>query len=52
VPYAARLAGIFFYSLRQTAMALAISTNEAAAVRMNTVDPRPDREIPGAPVWV
>jgi hypothetical protein len=43
---------ISFYPLQQSVMALAVSTDEAAALRMNTVDPRPDREIPGAPVWV
>jgi hypothetical protein len=43
---------ISFYPLRNGVMALAVSTDEAAALRMNTVDPRPDREVPGAPVWV
>jgi hypothetical protein len=43
---------ISFYPLQSGVMALAVSTDEAAALRMSTVDPRPDREVPGAPVWV
>jgi hypothetical protein len=43
---------ISFYPLQSELMALAVSPDEAAALRMNSVDPRPEREIPAAPVWL
>jgi len=43
---------ISFYPLQASVLALAVSNDEAAALRMNTTDPRPDREIPAAPLWL
>ncbi len=43
---------ISFYPLQSGVMALAVSSDEAAALRMSNVVPRPDREIPAAPVWL
>jgi hypothetical protein len=43
---------ISFYPLQPDLMALAVSADEAAAQRMNNVDSRQEREIPGAPVWI
>jgi hypothetical protein len=43
---------ISFYPLQSGVMALAVSTDEAAALRMNSIDPRPDREVPSAPLWI
>jgi hypothetical protein len=43
---------ISFFPLQSGVMALAVSGDEAAALRMNTADPRPDREMPAAPLWL
>lgn len=43
---------ISFYPIQSGVMALAVSADEAAALRMNTVDPRPEREVPSAPLWL
>jgi hypothetical protein len=43
---------ISFFPVQSGLMALAVSADEAAALRMNSVDPRPDREIPSAPLWL
>ena len=43
---------ISFYPIQSGVMALAVSPDETAALRMNTLDPRPDPELPGAPVWL
>jgi len=43
---------ISFFPLQSGVMALAVSSDEAAALRMSSIDPRPDREIPAAPVWI
>lgn len=53
-----RLAGsmpdrrISFFPLQSDTMALAVSPDEAAALRMNSVDPRLDHEAPSAPIWL
>src|SRR6266536_2090083 len=38
--------------MQSNLMALAVSDDDVAALRMNTVDPRPDAEIPNAPIWL
>ena len=43
---------ISFYPLQQGLMALAVSPEDSAALRMNIVEPREDFEIPNAPVWL
>jgi hypothetical protein len=43
---------ISFFPMQSGLMALAVATDESAASRMNTVDSRPDREIPNAPIWI
>jgi hypothetical protein len=43
---------ISFYPLQSDMMALAVSSDEAGALRMNSVDPRQERETPSAPVWL
>ena len=43
---------ISFFPLQTSLMAMAVGPDESAALRMNTVDSRPDREIPNAPVWL
>ena len=43
---------ISFFPLQSGLMALAVAGDEAAALRMNSVDPRPDREMPNAPLWL
>lgn len=43
---------ISFFPMRRDLMALAVSTDDIAARRMNGVAPGPDSQIPGAPVWV
>ena len=43
---------ISFFPLQSGLMALAVSGDEAAALRMNSVDPRPEREMPNAPLWL
>ena len=43
---------ISFFPLRSNLMAMAVSDDESAALRMNDVDPRPEAEIPDAPIWL
>jgi hypothetical protein len=43
---------ISFFPLQSGIMAMAVAQDESAASRMNTVDSRPDMEIPNAPVWL
>jgi hypothetical protein len=43
---------ISFFPLQSSLMALAVSSDESAALRMNSVDRRPDRVLPRAPVWL
>ncbi len=43
---------ISFFPMQSNLMAMAVSDDDVAALRMNTVDPRPDREIPDAPLWL
>ena len=53
-----RLAGsspekrISFFPMQTNLMAMAVSDDDVAALRMNTVDPREDAEIPNAPIWL
>jgi hypothetical protein len=43
---------ISFFPLLTGLMAMAVAKDETAALRLNTVDTRPEREIPNAPVWL
>jgi hypothetical protein len=43
---------ISFFPLQTNLMAMAVSEDDVAALRMNTVDPRRDAEIPNAPIWL
>jgi hypothetical protein len=43
---------ISFFPLQKGLMALAVATTEDAADRMNSVDQRPDPELPNAPIWL
>jgi hypothetical protein len=43
---------ISFFPLQTDVMALAVSADEAAALRMNNFDAREGTEIPAAPVWI
>jgi hypothetical protein len=43
---------ISFFPLQSDIMAMAVSDDDAAALRMNDVDGRPDAEIPNAPIWL
>jgi hypothetical protein len=43
---------ISFFPLRKDLMALAVSTDDIAARRMNGVAPGPDPQLPDAPIWV
>lgn len=43
---------ISFFPMRNDLMALAVSTDDIAARRMNGVAPGPDPQIPDAPIWV
>jgi hypothetical protein len=43
---------ISFFPLQTNLMAMAVSEDDVAALRMNTVDPRADAEIPNAPIWL
>ena len=53
-----RLAGsspekrISFFPMQTNLMAMAVSDDDVAALRMNAVDPRADAEIPNAPIWL
>jgi hypothetical protein len=43
---------ISFFPMQSNLMALAVSPEEDAAHHMSDIDPRPDREIPNAPIWL
>jgi hypothetical protein len=43
---------ISFFPMRSNLMAMAVSDDDVAALRMNTVDARGDAEIPNAPIWL
>jgi hypothetical protein len=43
---------ISFFPMQSNLMAMAVSDDDVAALRMNTVDPHPDAEIPNAPIWL
>jgi hypothetical protein len=43
---------ISFFPVQSNLMAMAVSDDESAALRMNTVDTREDAEIPNAPLWL
>jgi hypothetical protein len=42
---------ISFFPLRSGLMALAVSADDGAALRLNTAAPEPGEEVPDAPVW-
>jgi hypothetical protein len=43
---------ISFFPMQGSLMAMAVSDDESAALRMNTVDAREGAEIPNAPIWL
>jgi hypothetical protein len=43
---------ISFFPLQSDIMAMAVSDDDVAALRMNDVDGRSDAEIPNAPIWL
>ena len=43
---------ISFFPLRSNLMALAVSPDESAALRLGNVVPGPDPQLPAAPVWL
>ena len=43
---------ISFFPMQSNLMAMAVSDDDVAALRMNQVDDRPDAEIPNAPIWL
>jgi hypothetical protein len=43
---------ISFFPLQSGLMALAVSGDEAAALRLNSIDAREAREMPNAPMWL
>ena len=43
---------ISFFPMQSNLMAMAVSDDDVAALRMNTVTERPDAEIPDAPIWL
>src|SRR5260370_13508713 len=43
---------ISFFPMQSNLMAMAVSDDDVAALRMNTVTERPDTEIPNAPIWL
>src|SRR6202035_1848538 len=43
---------ISFFPMQGNLMALAVSSDESAAMRMSEAGPGPDAEIPNAPVWL
>jgi hypothetical protein len=43
---------ISFFPVQSNLMALAVSPQEDAAHRMSDIDPRPDQEVPNAPIWI
>jgi hypothetical protein len=43
---------ISFFPLQTNLMAMAVSEDDVAALRMNTVGTREDAEIPNAPIWL
>jgi hypothetical protein len=43
---------ISFFPMQTNLMAMAVSDDDVAALRMNTVSPRGDAETPNAPIWL
>jgi hypothetical protein len=43
---------ISFFPMQSNLMAMAVSDDDVAALRMNTVDAHEDAEIPAAPIWL
>ncbi len=43
---------ISFFPVQSNLMALAVSPEEDAAHRLNEIDPRPEQEVPNAPIWL
>jgi hypothetical protein len=43
---------ISFFPMQTNLMAMAVSDDDVAALRMNTVDSRADADIPNAPIWL
>jgi len=43
---------ISFFPVQSNLMALAVSSDDSAALRMNETAPGPDPEIPNAPIWL
>ena len=43
---------ISFFPVQTNLMAMAVSDDDVAALRMNTVSPGADAEIPNAPIWL
>jgi hypothetical protein len=43
---------ISFFPMQYNLMAMAVSEDDVAALRMNQVDARPDAKIPNAPIWL
>jgi hypothetical protein len=43
---------ISFFPVQSGLMALAVSADDGAALRMNSAAPGPDEEVPDAPVWL
>lgn len=43
---------ISFFPVQSNLMALAVSPEEDAAHRMSDIDPRPEQEVPDAPIWL
>src|ERR1035438_8766476 len=43
---------ISFFPMQSNIMAMAVSEDDVAALRMNDADARPDAEIPKAPIWL
>jgi hypothetical protein len=43
---------ISFFPMQTNLMAMGVSEDDVAALRMNAVEDRPDAEIPDAPIWL
>ena len=43
---------ISFFPVQSNLMALAVSPDEDAAHHINDIDPRPEQEVPNAPIWL
>ncbi len=43
---------ISFFPMQSNLMAMGVSPDDVAALRMNTVEDRPDSDIPKAPIWL